>query len=546
MEQGSAAQDIVLTNGHLVDGSGAPGKPASLRIEKGRIAAIGLPSDIAPDGAEIVDCGGKVIAPGFIDAHSHMEYFALSANPGYVDSFTAQGVTTFVAGNCGFSPYGFAPLSAHLGLLENSLFKAGCNRFSWSSYAEFTSVIRQLGVTQNMVHLVGHGSCRTSLTGFEARDLNAPEMDRMLALLSQAMEEGVAGVSLGLQYKPGIFARTDELEQVAQLVREHDKILSVHARAYSAFSGTYPPLPFGKPHNLKAIEDMLDIVRRTGVRLQFSHLIFAGTRTWKTVDRAIALFDRIRDEGHDVMFDMFPYVCGATLLNTVLPEWFMAAMPGALHNPLARARLRIEAELGFRLVGFGYEQMQLAAGACPEYDPYNGLFLPDIARKTGRSCFETMLDILEKSDAEARMLFYNYYSDEIIERLMGHEAALFCTDSWPEPAGSQNPAAFGAFPRFLQIARERGTLSLERAVHRMTGAAAARYRLEGRGLLKPGFAADIVVFDPARVADNTTPSRCDAAPSGIEHVFINGVRALAGGRIVRAGHGAGRLLAPAA
>lgn len=546
MGQDVAGQNIVLTNGLLVDGSGAPARPGGLRIENGRIAALGAVSANAADGAEIVDCGGKVIAPGFIDAHSHMEYFALNANPGYVDSFTAQGVTTFVAGNCGFSPYGFAPQSPHIALLENSLFKAGCNMLHWSSYAEFTGVLKQLGITQNMVHLAGHGSCRTSLAGFEARDLTAPEMDRMLALLDQAMEEGVAGVSLGLQYKPGIFARKDELERVARLVQKRDKILSVHARAYSAYSGTYPAVPFGKAHNLKAIEDMLDIVRQTGVRLQFSHLIFAGARTWKTADRAIALFDRIRAEGHDVMFDMFPYVCGATLLNTILPEWFMAAMPGALRNPLARARLRLEAELGFRLVGFGYEQMQLAAGACPEYDPYNGLFLPDIAKQTGQSCFEAMLDILEKSDAEARMLFHNYYSEEIIEKLMGHEAALYCTDSWPEPTGSQNPAAFGAFPRFLQIARDRGTLSLERAVHRMTGASAVRYRLEGRGLLKPGFAADIVVFDQERVADNTTPSRCDAAPSGIEHVFINGVPALAYGQIVPAGHGAGRLLAPAA
>lgn len=546
MAQSIAAQDIVLTNGRLVDGSGAPARPGSLRIGNGRITAIGAASDIATDGAEIIDCGGKVIAPGFIDAHSHMEYFALNANPDYVDSFTAQGVTTFVAGNCGFSPYGFAPQSPYLSLLENSLFKAGCDTLHWSSYAEFTGVLRQLGVTQNMVHLAGHGSCRTSISGFEARDLTAPEMDQMLALLDQAMEEGVAGVSLGLQYKPGIFARADELEQVARLVQRHDKILSVHARAYSAFSGTYPAVPFGKPHNLKAIEDMLDIVRRTGVRLQFSHLIFVGTRTWKTADRAIALFDRIRAEGHDVMFDMFPYVCGATLLNTILPEWFMAAMPGALRNPLARARLRLTAEIGFRLVGFGYEQMQLVAAACPQYDPYNGLFLPDIASRTGQSCFETMLDILEKSDAEARMLFHNYYSEEIIERLMGHEAALYCTDSWPEPTGSQNPAAFGTFPRFLQIARERGTLSMERAVHRMTGAPAARYRLEGRGLLKPGFAADIVVFDPAVVADNTTPSRCDAAPSGIDHVFINGSRVLAGGQVIPAGHGAGSLLAPAA
>jgi N-acyl-D-amino-acid deacylase len=237
---------------------------------------------------------------------------------------------------------------------------------------------------------------------------------------------------------------------------------------------------------------------------------------------------------------MFPYACGATLLNTLLPEWFMARMPEALHSPVAKARLRVEAEVGFRLVGFGYPEIQITNASCPEYDEHNGRFLPEIAERVGKSNFGTMLDILDKSNAEARVLFHEYYNDQIIDRLMRHPAAIFASDSWPEPGGHQNPAAYGTFPRFLRKARERGVVSLEEAVHKMTGAAAERFRLERRGSLREGYAADVVVFDWDQVRDGANRTG-DAAPSGIEHVFINGRPAIEAGVIQRV-RGAGEVL----
>ena len=298
--------------------------------------------------------------------------------------------------------------------------------------------------------------------------------------------------------------------------------------------------PFGRAPTLPAIDDMLGLARRTGVRLQFSHLIFVGSQTWKTLDEAVALFDRAIDDGVDVCFDMFPYDCGATLFNTFLPECLMAGMPDVLRSPLARARLRVEAEIGFRLVGFGYPQMQITNAGCAEYDEHNGRFLPEIAERVGKSSFETMLDIVDKSNAEARVLFHGYYNDEIIDRLMQHPAAIFASDSWPEPGGNQNPAAYGTFPRFLRKARERGTLSLEAAVHKMTGAAAKRFRLDGRGHLAEGAAADVVVFDWNQVADGTN-ALGDAPPSGIEHVFVNGRPIFEAGEL-RDARGAGEIL----
>jgi len=469
-----------------------------------------------------------------------MDFYAASDDPHHFDPFTAQGVTTFVAGNCGFSPFGFAPATKHRSLLENSLFKAARETLDWDTFAEYRDLVDGLGLTQNFVYLVGHGAARTSLSGFEARALNGSEYTQMLEILDLALSEGAAGISLGLQYKPGVFAKLDELDDVARLVKQHDKLLTVHARAYSSLSGTYPMIPFGRAHNLKAIDDTLGLARRTGVRLQFSHLIFVGSQTWKTVDEAIELFDQALAEGVDVRFDMYPYCCGATLLNTFLPEWFMAGMPEALHSPIARARLRVEASVGFRLVGFGYSDMQITNAGCAEYDEHNGRFLPEIAERVGKSNFDTMLDILAKSHAEARVLFHGYYNEEIIDRLMQHPAAIFASDSWPEPGGHHNPAAFGTFPRFLRNARERGSLSLQAVVHKMTGAAAKRFRLEKRGQLEQGAAADVVVFDWNEVRDQVNDAG-DAAPSGIEHVFINGRSILEAGEL-RPARGAGEVL----
>ncbi|NNE17872.1 MAG: amidohydrolase family protein, partial [Myxococcales bacterium] len=214
----------LLRGGLIVDGTGRPARRASVLLDERRIAAIG---DLPDDAGSLVECEGKVIAPGFIDAHSHMDFFSASENPHHFDSFTAQGVTTFVAGNCGFSPFGFAPETKHRSLLESSLFKAARETLDWNSFAEYCEVLGSLGLTHNFVHLVGHGAARTSLSGFEARRLSEHEYAQMLAILDRAMKEGAAGVSFGLQYKPGVFAKLAELDDVARLVKRHDKLLTV-------------------------------------------------------------------------------------------------------------------------------------------------------------------------------------------------------------------------------------------------------------------------------------------------------------------------------
>jgi N-acyl-D-amino-acid deacylase len=521
---------ILLQGGTLVDGTGAPGRACDVLTRDGRVAAIGSGLDSAD--ALRIDCSGRVVAPGFIDMHSHMDFFAAGEDPHAFDPFTRQGVTSFVAGNCGFSPFGFRGETAHHHLIENGLFEEGCDRIDWSGYPEYRERVAANGVRQKIFGLVGHGTSRTSFCGFDARELTSEELREMLELLGRAMDEGAEGVSLGLQYKPGVFASMEELEAVARLVEARGKLLTVHARAYSTFSGTYPLNPFGRAHNLRAMEDMLELARRTGVRMQYSHLIFVGRRTWRHLEEALELFDRAHQEGLDVHFDIFPYACGATLLNTFLPDWFMARMPDCLDRPLDKLRLRAELALGFSLVGFGYPEMQITNARCPEYAEFDGRFLPEIAAAKGQTEFDTLLDILRCSNVEARVLFHGYTNPEILDRLMAHPLAHFATDAWPESSGVQNPAAYGTFPRFLELARQRGRVSLEQAVHKMTGHSAARLGRSDLGILAEGHPADVTVFDWERIADQTEGGHNDARPTGVEHVYVDGRAILENGEIV--------------
>ncbi|AMO57470.1 hypothetical protein GZ77_15170 [Endozoicomonas montiporae] len=527
--------DYLLRNGTLVDGTGNPARTAHVLIQSDRLKVLSdddvmTASDL--EGVIQVDCTGKVVVPGFIDVHSHMDYFAISDNPEHFNPFVAQGVTTMVVGNCGFSPFGFKHGTQHQHLIENSLFKEGHGSIDWNSFSGYQQRIQSHGTSPNLLSLVGYGVCRTSLNGFNSGSLNQQQHEEMLTLLDEALAQGAAGVSLGLQYKPGVFANIGELKDVARLVKKHDKVLTVHAKAYSVLSGTYPMNPLGKAHNLRAIDEMLDLARETGVKLQFSHLIFVGEKTWPTLQQALDKFDRAIADGVDVRFDMFPYPFGATLLNTLLPEWVMAKMPGVLRQRLPMLRLRLEAYFGFKGVGLGYHCIQITDACCDEYRQYNGLFISEIAEKVGKEAFEVMVDILDFSNAEARVMIHRYYNEDIIQTLMQHPAALYMTDSWPEPSGIENAATYGAFPKFLQLARDNGSMALEQVIARMMSQAAQRFGIKQRGLIKDGYKGDVVVFDWNTVRDNTSRAACSARPTGIEHVFINGVHTINNGQVL--------------
>jgi N-acyl-D-amino-acid deacylase len=533
MAQASAAgKRLLLKNGLIVDGTGAPGKNGSVLIRGGVIEKVFYGK--ADVKCPAVDCAGTVIAPGFIDLHSHNDWFLASkGRTEFKAPFTRQGITTMVGGNCGFSASNIKKdiRPEHLALISDNLFKAGFDAVTWRSLKDFGAVCKKNGLTHNLAMLAGHGTARASIRGFNAAPLSKEESAELLKLLEQAMDEGARGVSLGLQYEPGIFAGFDELVDVARLVKKKNKILTVHARAYSALSPGYPIKPFGTPHNIIALEEMLEVARRTGVRLQLSHLIFVGTKTWPSCDRALELIDRAIDDGVDVKFDTYSYSCGASVINVVLPAWFLADIPANYDNPAALRRLRLEIFGMTALLGFGYGDVQVTYGNHEELNPLNGMFADGIAKARGTSKFRALVDVSRMSKGTARVLNHRYSNEAIIDRLMKHRASLFMTDAWVEESGFQNPAAYGCFPRFLQIARERGVLTLEECVRKMTGASAERMGLKNRGVIKEKMAADITVFDYNAIRDNNTVDRSDARPGGIEAVYVNGSRVYSGGKL---------------
>jgi len=525
---GDSARRVLLKNGLIVDGTGSPAYYGDLLFKGDQIELVTVHN--VDFRGRTIDCTGKVVAPGFIDMHSHMDWvLAIKGRPELKTPFTAQGVTTFVGGNCGFGIAGHRKDSRHKDVLQTRT--AGFFEIDWHTMAGYFAHLAANGISHNLRNLSGYGTTRASIKGFDPAPLTPEELKELLYLLEETLEQGAGGISLGLQYEPGIFARMNELEEVARLVKRRDKILTVHMKAYSSLSPSYALNPFGRPHNLLAIEDMLNLARATGVKLQLSHLIFVGAASWDTCHEALALIDAAIEDGVDVKFDTYAYHCGTSIINVVMPEWFLARVPEAYEDRVALLRLNGELQLITRLLGFGYDDIQITKANHPDLEQFNGLFLGEIARERKMSQFENFVDVARKSQGRARVLNHRYSILEHVLEMTRHPASLFMTDAIVAPEGVQNPAAFGNFARFLQYARDYSLISLEEAVHKMTGASAERFEIKGRGLLKAGNAADITVFDWKNVKDNNTEKRTNARPEGIEMVFINGQQVVDGEKI---------------
>ena len=525
----------LLKNGFIVDGTGKKGFQGNLLIADDKIVKISE-REINAEG-KVVDCTGLTVMPGIIDAHSHMDwYLPIKGHDELKLPFTAQGITTFMAGQCGFAIAGYRENSPFMSKIGNSLFPMDLIHIQWDTMQDYFDYLKKNGMTHNMMSLVGHGTTRTSIRGFDASPMTKDEMKEMLNLLENAMDQGASGVSFGPQYEPGIFAHGDELRQIARLVKKKDKLMTVHLRAYSALAPGYPMstpkilldyvMPFDgyEPHNLIAIDELLDVARDTGVRLQISHLIFVGERTFKTCDEALSRIDKAIKEGVDVKFDTYSYHCGQSILGSIFPAWFLAQAPAAYTDKNMLKKLKSEFGLAQRFLGFGVNDIQITYANNPELNEYNGMFLSEIAKKRGMDWFDATMDIAQKTNVSAAVLNHRYSDLAVVESLMRHPASLFMTDALPEEQGVQNPAAYGNFPRFFQLAREKKIISLEEAVSKMTGATAQRYKVKDRGFLKEGLAADITVIDWKNIRDNNTVTETNKNPTGVEAVFINGLQ----------------------
>ena len=508
---------MLYQNATIIDGTGRPAFIGHILVKDDRIVRVYAKDEALPaDVGELLDCTGKWITPGFIDAHSHNDFYA--AKPDrlpYFEPFVRQGVTTMVVGNCGFSAAGYPEATPYNDQVGGGLFSNdGQNFGSFAGWAR--RIDRKIPV--NLVALVGHGTARIGVASKAIAPLSPEAFAAMTQAVEQALSEGAAGVSFGLMYEPGQFAPLSEIEALARIAKKHDKIAAFHARAYSKVSTSYHPPVGGRAHNLRAMDEVLAIARATGAKTQYSHLIFVGKNSWDTVDESLRLLEETKAAGVDVAFDLYPMEFGASIITVVLPVWYLAMDPALRKRPLTRIRLWVEVFIATKALGFGFSDI-LVTNTYGLMKDIEGLRVTDIAKRWKKSAFQTYLELVDKSHGHINVLMYQYQNPAIIEKLRRHPLSLYMTDAWIEPeSGVQNFAALHAFPKFLSLAQKHQT-PVEEAVRKMTGATAARFGLTDRGAIAAGHFADLVVIDPTRLSYGEGK---DASPSGIDLVVNNG------------------------
>lgn len=538
----------LFRNGSIIDGTGKPAFAGSLLVEDEIIKDIIKDGSGLPQADQVIDAAGLVIAPGFIDMHSHVDWvLPWSEHPQVLKCYVEQGITTVVGGNCGISPVPVSAASLAKTEILAAIMKAGPFEYHWQSMGEYLDCIEANGSIVNLAELAGHASIRYHTNQDDRGDLPAAELEACLDNARRALDEGACGLSFGLGYDPGMYSSLAELAAFCDVAARADKPVTMHMKAFSRISPCYP-LTSLSAHNVRALQEALALARQTGVRLQLSHFIFVGRSSWSTADECLRLVEEARADGVDVMIDAYPYTCGNTTILAPIPFWFLAKIPQAYQSPFLRARLKLELGVGFKLVGFGYDDFQIMDVAIPGYEKLNGLRIPAVARQWNCSPFEAMLRLAEESSGATLMLFHAYSGEPgnegSLEKVLAKDYCLFETDALVKAAGFPNPAAAGTFPRLLgTYVRDKQLFSLENAIHRMTGASAARFGLHDTGTLEKGKAADIVCFDPETVGyAYDDPSRPPEKPEGIKHVFLNGkqvvntgayVEPLKAGRVIR-------------
>ena len=526
---------LLLKNARIYDGTGAEPFAGDVLVDGERIARVA--PEITAEADRTLDLTGCSVSSGFIDAHSHNDWFALKTEPlPYFRPFLLQGITTFVTGNCGVSAVGFEP-DSDMEKLGGGLFSYRDTVGQYGTVEAYTAAMDR-HMPCNMALLAGHCTARAAAGGTENRRLTPGEEERMLAILEKALQQGAAGLSLGLMYEPGLYADVEELKKVAALCVKYNKPLTVHPRAESKVSMAYPQL-FGRSHLLRAFDELAEIARGTPLKLQYSHAIFVGRRSFGAKEELLRMMDQLRAEGVDVMFDIYNECLGVSVITVILPAWYQGMTPEQRKDPLTRLKLAALVKASSLLLGFGFKDIQVAYIG-PEYPQYEGKSVHTIAREEGTSDLKAYLKLCEISDFKGRVNMGPYSTPEVISEFERNPYCLYMTDAWVEEHGIQNPALHDCFPKFLRDALRGTGDTLPATIRRMTGATADRFMLKDRGYLKEGYCADLTVFDEEEIR-SAQPDQ--GKPFGIRMTFINGVPVMDGGTLDEAAlKTAGRVL----
>lgn len=507
---------VLLKKGKIYDGTGSDSFIGDVLIDNDKI--IDVQKEInCSDVDEVINLEGLSISSGFIDGHSHNDWFAIKNNPvPYFEPFLRQGITTFVTGNCGISATGFNQNCEYTDKMGGGLFFFNDTTGKYGSMPDFFTAIDN-NCPGNIVALVGHCSARTAVSGYANRKLTESEEKEMLAILEKALQDGAAGISLGLMYEPGLYADTNELKKIVDLCVKYNKPLTVHPRANSAVSMAYPQL-LGRSHLLRAVDELVEISKGTNLKLHYSHAIFVGRRSFKNKDEFIEIMNNLRKERIDAMFDIYNETKGVSVITVILPTWYQAMSLEEKKKPLNRLKLSLLVKASSLLLGFGFKDIEVAYIG-KGYEHFEGKTVHQIAKENKKSDLKMYLELCELSDFKGRVNMGPYSTPEIISEFSHNDNCLYMTDAWVEEFGIQNPAIYDCYPKFLRDSKLGIGDTMEKTIRKMTGAIADRYNIERRGYLKSGYYADITIFDEEEIK-NSIPDQ--EKSFGIKKVFING------------------------
>ncbi|MGE0598358.1 MAG: amidohydrolase family protein [Dehalococcoidia bacterium] len=482
------AADLVIRNARIIDGSGSAGFMADVSVTDGRISEIGT----GGAGTREVDANGRTLTPGFVDTHSHDDgAFLRYPDMGFK---LAQGVTTDISGNCGFSTIPNEPGREYM---AGDISGPGSG---WTDLDSFFEACLAKKPAINNAMLVGHNRIRAHVVGMEKRLATSAEVAEMRGHVAQAMEQGAVGFSTGLIYEPGRYSDTDEVVSLATECRPYSGIYATHMRNEG-------------DKLLEAVEEAMLIAREAAIPLHISHHKSAGKRNWGGVKASLAKVDAANAAGMDITLDVYPYTAGSgpmwqyVNLDKIDTEWAQGVM----------------------------------IASCPDFREFEGKMVPDIATEHEWSIEETVREIITSPKGRQVICIHFIIDESDIETNLRHPKMLIGSDGIPELKGNPHPRLFGTMPRVLsRYVRERKVLTLEEAVRRMTSASCERFGLTDRGLIKEGYWADLVLFDPDTVKDLATYEAPKQEPAGISMVVVNGEVAYEDGK--HTGVGSGQML----
>ena len=500
--------DVLIENGRVIDGTGNPWFKADVGLKGDAIEAVG--SLRGADAKRRIDAQGMVVAPGFIDIHSHSDYYVL-VDP-RVESKVRQGVTTEVVGNCGSSA---APMNEEVRVYREKYMRARLGedfQFNWETMGDYLGLIDESGASFNLIAVVGQGTIRQNVMGHENREPTKAELKAMKGLVADAMEDGAWGMSTGLIYTPSTFAKTEEIIELASVLADYGGVYFSHIR------GEGETL-------LEAVDEAVRIGREAGVPVQIAHFKASGKPYWGRTEDSLRLVGEGREQGVDVTFDQYPYIASSTGLASYMPHWAQEGghdrLLERLKDPEIRKRIKEDPGSIYR------DWSAVMIASAKNHPEYEGKRVTEIAELEGKEPPEAVFDLLLAEEAQVSVVSFGI-SEEDVRRVMRSPYGMVGSDgSAVAPGGilgrgKPHPRFYGTFPRVIGHYVREGVISLQEAVRKMTSAPAQRLGLRDRGLLREGFKADITVFNHERVKDEATFVDPHRFASGIPYVIVGG------------------------